>query len=41
MNIIITGTSKGIGLAIAKTFARQGEKHHIGLCSRNKDELAK
>ncbi len=39
MNIIITGASKGIGLAIAKTFAKQNEKHHIGICSRKKDEL--
>ncbi len=39
MNIIITGASKGIGLAIAKTFAKQNEKHAIGICSRKKDEL--
>ena len=39
MNIIITGASKGIGLAIAKTFAKQNEKHHMGICSRKKDEL--
>ncbi len=41
MNIIITGASKGIGLAIAKIFAMQNEKHHIGICSRKGDELAK
>jgi 3-oxoacyl-[acyl-carrier protein] reductase len=39
MNIIITGASKGIGLAIAKTFAKQHEKHAIGICSRKKDSL--
>ncbi|MDP4219735.1 MAG: SDR family NAD(P)-dependent oxidoreductase [Bacteroidota bacterium] len=39
MNIIITGASKGIGLAIAKTFAKQGTKHCIGICARNKNEL--
>ena len=39
MNIIITGASKGIGLAITKTFARQNKKHAIGICSRKKDEL--
>ena len=41
MNIIITGASKGIGFAIAQTFAQQTEKHCIGICSRKKDELAK
>lgn len=40
MNIIITGASKGIGLAIAQTFAKQSDKHTIGICSRKKDELA-
>ena len=39
MNIIITGASKGIGLAIAKTFAKQSGKHAIGICARKKDEL--
>ena len=41
MNIIITGASKGIGFGIAKTFALQSEKHCIGICSRNKEEIAK
>jgi 3-oxoacyl-[acyl-carrier protein] reductase len=40
MNIIVTGASKGIGYAIAKTFASQPEKHAIGICSRNADEIA-
>ena len=40
MNIIITGASKGIGLAIAKVFALQNEKHCIAICSRTVDELA-
>ena len=40
MNIIITGASKGIGFAVAKMFAMQNEKHHIGICARTSDELA-
>jgi 3-oxoacyl-[acyl-carrier protein] reductase len=40
MNIIITGASKGIGFAIAKTFSMQSEKHTIGICARNGKELA-
>lgn len=41
MNIIITGASKGIGFAIAKAFALQQEAHAIGICSRDKDSIAK
>lgn len=37
--VIITGGSKGIGLAIAKVFARQTQRS-IVLIARNKDELA-
>ncbi len=40
MNIIITGASKGIGFAIAKIIAAQNEKHAIGICARNGNELA-
>lgn len=39
MNIVITGASKGIGLQVARTFAKQNEKHAIGICARKKDEL--
>lgn len=41
MNIIISGASKGIGLAIAEMFAKQDDKHTIGICSRNKDKITK
>jgi short-subunit dehydrogenase len=37
MNIIITGASRGIGKAIAKTFAANG--HSIFLCSKNEAVL--
>ena len=37
MNVIITGASKGIGFAIAETFAAQS--HTLFLCARNEDEL--
>jgi short-subunit dehydrogenase len=39
MNVIITGASKGIGKAIAKTFAING--HNLFLCSRNEGALYK
>jgi short-subunit dehydrogenase len=39
MNVIITGASKGIGKAIAKTFAANG--HNLFLCSRNEVALYK
>lgn len=39
MIIIITGASKGIGLAIAKAFA--APEHQLLLCSRNGDTLEK
>ncbi len=37
MNIIITGATKGIGRAIAETFAARG--FNLALCSRNNDDL--
>ena len=37
MNVIITGASKGIGLAIAKKFASKG--FDLALCSRSIEEL--
>ena len=37
MNIVITGATKGIGLAIAKIFAQNG--HTLLLCSRNEVAL--
>jgi short-subunit dehydrogenase len=39
MNVIITGASKGIGKAIAKTFAANG--HNLFLCSRSEVALYK
>lgn len=39
MNIVITGATKGIGLAIAEKFA--SEKHHLIVCTRNADDLQK
>ncbi len=37
MNIVITGGTKGIGLAIAHTFAK--ESFNLAICSRNKKDL--
>lgn len=37
MNIVITGGTKGIGLAIAHAFAKEG--FNIAICSRNKADL--
>ena len=39
MNIVITGASKGLGLAIAEKFAKDGQGHTLLLCSRNKETL--
>ncbi|MCZ2222224.1 MAG: SDR family NAD(P)-dependent oxidoreductase [Chitinophagales bacterium] len=39
MNVIITGASKGLGKAIAETFA--ASKNTLMLCARNEDELNK
>ncbi|HYM19849.1 MAG TPA: SDR family NAD(P)-dependent oxidoreductase [Candidatus Kapabacteria bacterium] len=40
MNIVITGASKGIGLAIARRFAEDTNvKHSFSLCARNGEEL--
>jgi short-subunit dehydrogenase len=38
MNIIITGATKGIGLAIAHTFAKQG--FNLAVCSRSEEDLS-
>ena len=39
MNVIITGSSKGLGRSIAEQFAKNG--HNLYLCSRNKEALYK
>jgi 3-oxoacyl-[acyl-carrier protein] reductase len=40
MNIVISGASKGIGLAIAHRYAQdETTKHSFALCSRNGNEL--
>lgn len=36
-NALITGATKGIGLAIAKALAKEGI--HLAICSRNKEDL--
>jgi 3-oxoacyl-[acyl-carrier protein] reductase len=36
-SVLITGSSKGIGLALAKTLAAEG--CNIGICARNQDEV--
>ncbi len=40
MNIVITGASKGIGLAIAERFSQETTPHAFALCARNETELA-
>ncbi len=37
MNIVITGATKGIGLAIAHTFAKEG--FNLAVCSRSDEDL--
>ena len=39
MNIVITGASKGIGLAIAERFSQETTSHTFALCARNETEL--
>jgi len=39
MNVVITGASKGIGLAIAKKFANEGG--NLAICSRNEQDILK
>ncbi|MFQ3257084.1 MAG: 3-oxoacyl-[acyl-carrier protein] reductase, partial [Porticoccaceae bacterium] len=36
--VLITGSSKGIGFALAKTLAAEG--CDIGICARNADEVS-
>src|SRR5690349_12068758 len=39
MNIVVTGASKGLGLAIADKFAGDGQGHTLLLCARNEQTL--
>jgi len=38
-NVLVTGGSKGIGLAVAELFAAEGA--NVAVCARNGDEVAK
>jgi NAD(P)-dependent dehydrogenase (short-subunit alcohol dehydrogenase family) len=38
-SVLVTGGSKGIGLAIAETFAAEGA--NVAICARNADDVAK
>lgn len=40
MNIVITGGSRGIGLAIAEKFAGDRQGHKLFLCARNAEQLS-
>lgn len=39
MNIVVTGASRGIGLAIAEKFAGDRQGHKLLLCARNAEQL--
>jgi NAD(P)-dependent dehydrogenase (short-subunit alcohol dehydrogenase family) len=38
-NVLVTGSSKGIGLAVAELFADEGA--NVAICARNADEVAR
>ena len=38
-NALVTGGSKGIGLAVAELFAAEGA--NVAICARNADEVGK
>ena len=38
-NVLVTGASRGIGLAIAELFADEGA--NVAICARNGEEVAK
>src|ERR1700730_13878796 len=38
-NVLVTGGSRGIGLAVASLFAKEGA--NVAICARNADEVTK